>query len=44
VPDDPPDGFPVGIDLVVLTEGELQELATRTPGWYHAITSGRRVA
>lgn len=43
VPDYLPDRFPVGMDLLVLTEGELEELARRAPGWYEAITSGRRV-
>lgn len=43
VPDYLPDRFPVGIDLVVVTEGELEDLARRAPGWYDAITSGWRV-
>lgn len=44
VPDFLPDRFPVGVDLLVVTEGELEELARRTPGWHEAITSGRRMA
>lgn len=43
VPDFLPDRFPAGIDLLVVTEEELRELARRTPGWYEAITSGRRM-
>ncbi len=36
-----PTKFPVGIDLVVLTESEISALATRSPGWHRAITAGR---
>lgn len=43
VPDFLPAGFPVGVDLVVLTENELRELADRSPSWHAAITGGRRV-
>ncbi len=36
-----PDRFPVGIDLIVLTEEELRELAERAPTWHRAIVSGQ---
>jgi predicted nucleotidyltransferase len=44
IPDFLPDAFPAGVDLLVLTEKELQDLSVRNPGWYEAITSGRQVA
>jgi uncharacterized protein len=43
IPEYLPDRFPVGIDLIVLTEGELQELERRSPSWHRAIVSGREV-
>lgn len=43
VPDFLPAGFPVGVDLVVLTEDELAGLADRSPSWHAAITGGRRL-
>lgn len=43
VPDYLPRQFPVGVDLVVLTEGEFRQLEERSPGWFRAITSGRRL-
>jgi uncharacterized protein len=36
-----PARFPVGIDLSVVTEEELESLRERAPEWYRAITSGR---
>lgn len=44
IPDFLLEAFPVGMDLIVLTERELEEMAGRSPGWHRAITSGRRVA
>lgn len=41
MPDYLPERFPVGVDLVVLTEEELEGLRDRSPGWHQAITSGR---
>ncbi len=41
LPDFLPDRFPVGVDLVVLTERELGDLAERSPGWYRAVKAGR---
>jgi len=41
IPDFLPTRFPVGIDLVVVTEGELAALGERSPSWHAAITSGR---
>jgi predicted nucleotidyltransferase len=41
VPDYLPDRFPVGVDLVVLTEKEFQDLELRSPIWFRAIASGR---
>jgi len=41
IPDYLPDRFPVGIDLVVLTERELDELEERSPAWHAAIVGGR---
>jgi predicted nucleotidyltransferase len=35
-----PLGFPVGVDLCVYTRSEFEQLPTRSPGWYQAITSG----
>lgn len=40
LPDYMPDGFPVGIDLIVVTEEELEALAKRSPTWHRAIVSG----
>jgi len=39
-----PGGFPVGIDLFAYTVEEFALLARDSPGWYHAIDSGRIVA
>ena len=41
IPDYLPDRFPVGIDLLVLTESEMDAMAVRSPGWHEAITAGR---
>ena len=41
VPEFLPARFPVGVDLVVLTEEELRELEARSPSWHQAITAGR---
>lgn len=41
LPDYLPDQFPVGVDLVVLTERELEDLAEHSPEWYRAVTAGR---
>jgi predicted nucleotidyltransferase len=43
VPEFLPTRFPVSIDLVVLTEAELRELAARSPSWHRAIMAGRDV-
>ncbi|MFW5905031.1 MAG: nucleotidyltransferase domain-containing protein [bacterium] len=43
VPDYLPTRFPVGVDLVVLTEQEFQEMEERAPTWYRAIVSGKTV-
>ena len=43
IPDFLPDRFPVGIDLKVITEEELQELAATSPSWHRAILAGRVV-
>lgn len=43
VPDYLPTKFPVGVDLVVLTEAELEAMAERAPTWYRAIASGKAV-
>jgi predicted nucleotidyltransferase len=42
-PDFLPLRFPVGMDLVVLTEEEFRELAMRSPSWHRAIMAGRAV-
>ena len=41
LPDYLPDRFPVGIDLIVLTEEELEKLTERSPAWHRAIVSGK---
>ena len=41
IPEYLPDRFPVGMDLTVLTEEELADLARRAPSWHRAIVSGR---
>ncbi|MCH7934958.1 MAG: hypothetical protein IIC36_13280 [Gemmatimonadetes bacterium] len=38
-----PDRFLTGIDLLVLTEAEIDSLAVRSPDWYAAITSGKEL-
>lgn len=43
IPDYLPDRFPAGVDLLVLTEAELENLAARAPTWHRAIVSGRAV-
>jgi len=43
VPEYLPARFPVGVDLVVLTEAELGELADRAPSWRKAILGGREL-
>lgn len=42
VPEYLPARFPTGVDLVVLTEDEMAELADRAPSWRRAIVEGRR--
>ena len=41
VPEFLPARFPVGMDLIVLTETELRQLSLRSPSWHQAITAGR---
>jgi uncharacterized protein len=41
LPEFMPARFPVGVDLNVVTEDELESLRERSPEWYRAITSGR---
>ena len=43
IPDYLPTRFPTGIDLIVVTEEELEVLATRAPTWHRAIMSGQEV-
>lgn len=43
VPELLPERFPVGVDLVVLTEDEMAAAAARAPSWHEAVTSGRRL-
>lgn len=43
LPDYLPTRFPVGVDLVVLSEAELEALPKRAPDWHRAITHGRQV-
>ena len=43
IPDYLPERFPVGIDLVVLTERELEQMRDRSPSWHSAIVAGRAV-
>lgn len=43
VPEYLPGRFPVGVDLVVLTEDEMKELADRAPSWRRAIVGGREL-
>lgn len=43
VPDFLPERFPTGIDLIVVTEEELGDLASRAPSWHRAILEGRDV-
>jgi predicted nucleotidyltransferase len=43
LPDYLPARFPVGMDLVVLTEGEMAALPERAPSWHRAIVAGRRM-
>jgi hypothetical protein len=43
IPDYLPDRFPFPLDLVVVTERELTELAQRAPSWHRAIVSGKVV-
>lgn len=38
-----PIGFPVGIDLVVYTQEELNRLRETSPSWYEAIAAGREL-
>ena len=38
-----PVGFPVGLDLFVYTQAELEHLRDTSPGWYGAIIAGREV-
>ena len=38
-----PVGFPVGIDLLVYTQEEFDQLPQRSPGLYEAITSGNDI-
>lgn len=40
VPDYLPSRFPVGVDLVVLTESEWRDLAERAASWHRAIVGG----
>jgi len=40
LPDYLPTRFPVGIDLQIYTQNELDHLRQSSPGWYQAITSG----
>jgi predicted nucleotidyltransferase len=43
LPDYLPENFPVGMDLIVLTEAEMRGLPERAPSWHRAIVSGERV-
>ena len=43
LPDFLPDRFPVGVDLVVLTEAEMEALPERAPSWHEAIVAGREL-
>ena len=43
VPDYLPERFPVGLDLVVLTEDEMEELPERAPSWHRAMVEGREL-
>lgn len=43
LPDYLPGRFPVGVDLVVLTEAEMRELPERAPKWHRAIVGGRKL-
>jgi predicted nucleotidyltransferase len=40
LPDYLPVRFPVGIDLQIYTQNELDHISQSSPGWYQAITSG----
>ncbi len=40
LPDYLPSKFPVGIDLFIYTQSELDHLQQTSPGWYRAIVSG----
>jgi uncharacterized protein len=40
LPDYLPSRFPVGIDLHIYTQNELDHLRQSSPGWYQAIMSG----
>ncbi len=35
-----PSKFPVGVDLFIYTQDELEQLQQASPGWYQAIASG----
>lgn len=43
VPDFLPRRFPVGVDMVVLTEDEFDALPRRAPSWHAAILEGEEV-
>ncbi len=43
IPDYLPVGFPVGIDLIVYSLNEFEQLRDTSPGLYRAITSGIEV-
>ena len=43
IPDFLPERFPTGVDLIVLTEAEMEQLASDAPTWHAAITGGRPV-
>lgn len=38
-----PVGFPVGVDLFVVTEEEFARLAKDSPGWHETIRGGREL-
>jgi uncharacterized protein len=38
-----PPGFPVGVDLLVYTTEEFNQLRKTSPGWYRAILSGKEL-
>jgi uncharacterized protein (DUF1697 family) len=38
-----PDRFPLPIDLLVVTEEELEAMASRSPSWHRSIVSGREM-